>query len=134
MNSRKSVQLKGKVSHHQTAPGQQTLETLSFRLQNQEKDPTINRQSTFHHIPYVLDNRNKNAVLLLFSFVFVQPPDSSSNTSSCNSSTPSSPAVQQTHTPHSNLKSQFHFPGAICIIFLGMQRPLSKFLQISVVA
>lgn len=41
----------------------------------------------------------------------MQPPDSSSNTSSCNSSTPSSPAVQQTHTPHSNLKAQFHFPG-----------------------
>lgn len=40
------------------------------------------------------------------------PPDSSSNTSSCNSSTPSSPAVQAINTPHaSNLKQpQFHFP------------------------
>lgn len=43
--------------------------------------------------------------------IVLQPPDSSSNTSSCNSSTPSSPAVQQTHTPHSNVKAQFHFPG-----------------------
>lgn len=38
-------------------------------------------------------------------------PDSSSNTSSCNSSTPSSPALlQPSHTPHSSLKQQFHFP------------------------
>ncbi|CAH1115941.1 unnamed protein product [Phaedon cochleariae] len=38
------------------------------------------------------------------------PPDSSSNTSSCNSSTPSSPAVQILTTPHSSYKSTFHFP------------------------
>ncbi|CAG9774043.1 unnamed protein product [Ceutorhynchus assimilis] len=38
---------------------------------------------------------------------FPQPLDSSSNTSSCNSSTPSSPAVHT--TPHSNQR-QFHFP------------------------
>ncbi|XP_025832315.1 kinase suppressor of Ras 2 [Agrilus planipennis] len=38
------------------------------------------------------------------------PPDSSSNTSSCNSSTPSSPALQQSHTPHSSVKQQFYFP------------------------
>ncbi|XP_057665960.1 kinase suppressor of Ras 2 isoform X2 [Diorhabda carinulata] len=38
------------------------------------------------------------------------PPDSSSNTSSCNSSTPSSPAVQTLTTPHSSQKSTFHFP------------------------
>nr|CAD7399029.1 unnamed protein product [Timema cristinae] len=38
-------------------------------------------------------------------------PDSSSNTSSCNSSTPSSPAlVMTTHTPHTTSKQQFHFP------------------------
>lgn len=36
-------------------------------------------------------------------------PDSSSNTSSCNSSTPSSPAVQNSTTPHGSQK-QFHFP------------------------
>ncbi|CAG2065939.1 unnamed protein product, partial [Timema podura] len=36
---------------------------------------------------------------------------SSSNTSSCNSSTPSSPAlVMTTHTPHTTSKQQFHFP------------------------
>ncbi|XP_066159270.1 kinase suppressor of Ras 2 [Euwallacea fornicatus] len=39
----------------------------------------------------------------------VQPPDSSSNTSSCNSSTPSSPAVHNSTTPHGSQK-QFHFP------------------------
>lgn len=38
-----------------------------------------------------------------------QPPDSSSNTSSCNSSTPSSPAVQNSTTPKGSQK-QFHFP------------------------
>uniref|UniRef100_A0A6P7GD17 Kinase suppressor of Ras 1-like n=1 Tax=Diabrotica virgifera virgifera TaxID=50390 RepID=A0A6P7GD17_DIAVI len=38
------------------------------------------------------------------------PHDSSSNTSSCNSSTPSSPAVQTLTTPHSSQKSTFHFP------------------------
>ncbi|KAJ8923037.1 hypothetical protein NQ315_001585 [Exocentrus adspersus] len=38
------------------------------------------------------------------------PPDSSSNTSSCNSSTPSSPAVQTLTTPHASHKSTFHFP------------------------
>ncbi|XP_049776476.1 kinase suppressor of Ras 2 [Schistocerca cancellata] len=38
-------------------------------------------------------------------------PDSSSNTSSCNSSTPSSPALVMTaHTPHAASKQQFHFP------------------------
>ncbi|EFA08276.1 kinase suppressor of Ras 2 isoform X1 [Tribolium castaneum] len=37
------------------------------------------------------------------------PPDSSSNTSSCNSSTPSSPAVTSIPTPHASHK-QFHFP------------------------
>ncbi|KAK9730071.1 Phorbol esters/diacylglycerol binding domain (C1 domain) [Popillia japonica] len=38
-------------------------------------------------------------------------PDSSSNTSSCNSSTPSSPALQPAHTPHITLKPQtFYFP------------------------
>ncbi|KAF5306924.1 hypothetical protein FQA39_LY00154 [Lamprigera yunnana] len=37
-------------------------------------------------------------------------PDSSSNTSSCNSSTPSSPALQPSHTPHSTIKQQFNFP------------------------
>ncbi|KAJ9598885.1 hypothetical protein L9F63_026579 [Diploptera punctata] len=43
---------------------------------------------------------------------FPQGPDSSSNTSSCNSSTPSSPAlVLTTHTPLSTSKQQFHFPG-----------------------
>lgn len=38
------------------------------------------------------------------------PPDSSSNTSSCNSSTPSSPAVQVIQTPPTISKQQFHFP------------------------
>ncbi|XP_018561202.1 kinase suppressor of Ras 2 isoform X2 [Anoplophora glabripennis] len=38
------------------------------------------------------------------------PPDSSSNTSSCNSSTPSSPAVQTLTTPHASHKPTFHFP------------------------
>lgn len=43
----------------------------------------------------------------------MQAPDSSSNTSSCNSSTPSSPALQPTHTPHITLKPQtFYFPGS----------------------
>lgn len=38
-------------------------------------------------------------------------PDSSSNTSSCNSSTPSSPALLAVHTPHAlNKPQQFHFP------------------------
>lgn len=38
-------------------------------------------------------------------------PDSSSNNSSCNNSTPSSPAlVMTTQTPHSITKQQFHFP------------------------
>nr|XP_023017146.1 kinase suppressor of Ras 2 isoform X1 [Leptinotarsa decemlineata] len=41
------------------------------------------------------------------------PPDSSSNTSSCNSSTPSSPAVQILTTPHSSHKPTFHFPGNV---------------------
>ncbi|KAL3272391.1 hypothetical protein HHI36_013868 [Cryptolaemus montrouzieri] len=41
------------------------------------------------------------------------PPDSSSNTSSCNSSTPSSPAVQVIHTPHTASKQQFHFPDIV---------------------
>lgn len=41
----------------------------------------------------------------------LQGPDSSSNTSSCNSSTPSSPAiVMPTHTPQATIKQQFHFP------------------------
>ncbi|KAJ8972622.1 hypothetical protein NQ314_000078 [Rhamnusium bicolor] len=40
----------------------------------------------------------------------LQPPDSSSNTSSCNSSTPSSPAVQTLTTPHASHKPTFHFP------------------------
>lgn len=51
-------------------------------------------------------------IFCVYIDVFLQqPPDSSSNTSSCNSSTPSSPAIQPSHTPHSNLKPQFHFPG-----------------------
>jgi kinase suppressor of Ras 2 len=42
------------------------------------------------------------------------PPDSSSNTSSCNSSTPSSPAVQSIPTPHASHKQQqFNFPDII---------------------
>ncbi|XP_045476146.1 kinase suppressor of Ras 2 isoform X1 [Harmonia axyridis] len=41
------------------------------------------------------------------------PPDSSSNTSSCNSSTPSSPAVQALLTPHAMSKQQFHFPDIV---------------------
>ncbi|XP_066997857.1 kinase suppressor of Ras 2 [Anabrus simplex] len=41
-------------------------------------------------------------------------PDSSSNTSSCNSSTPSSPALVMTsHTPHSTGKPQFQFPEVV---------------------
>lgn len=57
--------------------------------------------------PVSLSQLNR-ARLLEITF---QPPDSSSNTSSCNSSTPSSPAIQPSHTPHANVKSQFHFPG-----------------------
>ncbi|KAL1488616.1 hypothetical protein ABEB36_014419 [Hypothenemus hampei] len=38
--------------------------------------------------------------------------DSSSNTSSCNSSTPSSPAIQNSTTPHGSQK-QFHFPDIV---------------------
>ncbi|CAH0564919.1 unnamed protein product [Brassicogethes aeneus] len=41
---------------------------------------------------------------------FQYNPDSSSNTSSCNSSTPSSPALQTLTTPHSYHKQSFHFP------------------------
>lgn len=54
-------------------------------------------------------------------FAFIQQgPDSSSNTSSCNSSTPSSPAlVMTTHTPHSTTKQQFHFPGKKCSFLLS---------------
>ncbi|XP_060521560.1 kinase suppressor of Ras 2 [Cylas formicarius] len=44
--------------------------------------------------------------------VNVPPPDSSSNTSSCNSSTPSSPAIQTMTTLSSQKQSQFHFPDA----------------------
>ncbi|XP_063916081.1 kinase suppressor of Ras 2 isoform X3 [Zophobas morio] len=45
------------------------------------------------------------------------PPDSSSNTSSCNSSTPSSPAVQSIPTPHASQKQQqFHFPGTTRLV------------------
>lgn len=51
-----------------------------------------------------------NAVKKLDSELDFQPPDSSSNTSSCNSSTPSSPAVQAINTPHTSHKPQFHFP------------------------
>uniref|UniRef100_A0AAR5PJD9 Kinase suppressor of Ras 2 n=1 Tax=Dendroctonus ponderosae TaxID=77166 RepID=A0AAR5PJD9_DENPD len=40
------------------------------------------------------------------------PHDSSSNTSSCNSSTPSSPAVHNSTTPHGSQK-QFHFPDIV---------------------
>lgn len=44
-----------------------------------------------------------------FSSTGFPPHDSSSNTSSCNSSTPSSPAVHNSTTPHGSQK-QFHFP------------------------
>ncbi|XP_050302569.1 kinase suppressor of Ras 2 isoform X2 [Anthonomus grandis grandis] len=44
-----------------------------------------------------------------FGNIPFQPPDSSSNTSSCNSSTPSSPAVHTSTTPHGSQK-QFQFP------------------------
>lgn len=40
-------------------------------------------------------------------------PDSSSNTSSCNSSTPSSPALLPPQTPHAHIKQQFHFPDVL---------------------
>lgn len=40
-------------------------------------------------------------------------PDSSSNTSSCNSSTPSSPALLAPQTPHALSKQQFHFPDVV---------------------
>jgi hypothetical protein len=60
---------------------------------------------------YVVDN--------LFSFT-LQGPDSSSNNSSCNNSTPSSPAlVMTTQTPHSITKQQFHFPGKNCSFLLA---------------
>lgn len=63
----------------------------------------------------------------LYSFI-QQGPDSSS-TSSCNSSTPSSPAlVMTTHTPHSTTKQQFHFPGKI--FFLAWTLVVSTKLQI----
>jgi hypothetical protein len=65
--------------------------------------------NTVNEIKYI--NSLLHDIWPVFHFI-QQGPDSSSNTSSCNSSTPSSPAlVMTTHTPHSTTKQQFHFPG-----------------------
>ncbi|KAJ9587394.1 hypothetical protein L9F63_019095 [Diploptera punctata] len=72
---------------------------------------TCYQYSTFPNLfpnIFPMSNQSTDAVVI---FGFSQGPDSSSNTSSCNSSTPSSPAlVLTTHTPLSTSKQQFHFP------------------------
>lgn len=52
--------------------------------------------------------------------LFFKSADSSSNTSSCNSSTPSSPALlpaNTSQTPQAPAKQQFHFPGNLFIAY-----------------
>nr|CAI5823630.1 unnamed protein product [Callosobruchus analis] len=75
--------------------------------------PTTGRASNAKNIMDSLTrrrNRKSSHPQPLISTPAFPPPDSSSNTSSCNSSTPSSPAVQILTTPHSSHKSTFHFP------------------------
>ncbi|PNF39107.1 Kinase suppressor of Ras 2 [Cryptotermes secundus] len=80
------------------------------------QSPSMSRSSPSHHTSNLLANIRKNPKRQhpqpsINIPPFPQGPDSSSNTSSCNSSTPSSPAlVMTTHTPHSTTKQQFHFP------------------------
>ncbi|KAJ8983992.1 hypothetical protein NQ317_008697 [Molorchus minor] len=76
--------------------------------------PTTGRASNTKNIMNSLTrnrNRKSSHPQPLINTPPFPPPDSSSNTSSCNSSTPSSPAVQALTTPHASHKSTFHFPG-----------------------
>ncbi|KAJ8959073.1 hypothetical protein NQ318_022329 [Aromia moschata] len=75
--------------------------------------PTTGRASNTKNIMNSLTrnrNRKSSHPQPLINTPPFPPPDSSSNTSSCNSSTPSSPAVQTLTTPHASHKSTFHFP------------------------
>ncbi|PSN43929.1 hypothetical protein C0J52_03779 [Blattella germanica] len=88
-------------------------------LQNEvfvpSQSPSLSRSSPSHHTPNLLSNigrtRKRQYTQPSINIPPFPGPDSSSNTSSCNSSTPSSPAlVLATHTPLSQSKQQFHFP------------------------
>ncbi|XP_021926859.1 kinase suppressor of Ras 2 isoform X2 [Zootermopsis nevadensis] len=93
-----------------------------FRKRLQQPDgflpnqsPSLSRSSPSHRASNIFGNRKnpkrQHPQPSINIPPFPQGPDSSSNTSSCNSSTPSSPAlIMTTHTPHSTTKQQFHFP------------------------
>lgn len=79
------------------------------------QSPSLGRPSPSHHPSGLLSRRERKAAINV-------PPfpgglDSSSNTSSCNSSTPSSPALVVSHTPAATLskQQQFHFPDVVTL-------------------
>lgn len=86
--------------------------------------PILNKQITSpnHHTSNLLSSLNRRDLKRNHPHSSINIPftgaDSSSNTSSCNSSTPSSPALlpgNATQTIQAPTKQQFHFPGIILI-------------------
>ncbi|XP_014246449.1 kinase suppressor of Ras 2 [Cimex lectularius] len=77
--------------------------------------PSLGRPSPSHHGATV-SNRREPWKTVISVPPFPGGPDSSSNTSSCNSSTPSSPALIQIQTPVATInKQQFDFPDVVTL-------------------
>ncbi|KAL1140466.1 hypothetical protein AAG570_000398 [Ranatra chinensis] len=80
-----------------------------------DESPSLGRPSPSHHPTGIHNRRDRKTANVP---PFPGGPDSSSNTSSCNSSTPSSPALVMTtqHTPAATVpKHQFHFPDVVTL-------------------
>ena len=105
-----------------TSPNHHSSSLLSSLNRRDRKRSAINvpfqvniRQIEWNDRRY-LTRRKNNIFVLMAQLIWelLQGADSSSNTSSCNSSTPSSPALlpgSQSQTHQAPVKQQFDFPG-----------------------
>ncbi|XP_073984311.1 kinase suppressor of ras isoform X1 [Rhodnius prolixus] len=89
-----------------------TLQTEGFQS---NQSPNLGRPSPSHYAPGVHNRRDQRKAAINVP-PFPGGPDSSSNTSSCNSSTPSSPALISMQTPAATApKHQFDFPDVVTL-------------------
>lgn len=78
-----------------------------------ENSPSLGRPSPSHQPSGAPSRGGRKPVMNVPPFP--GGPDSSSNTSSCNSSTPSSPALALIQTPAASTKHQFDFPDVVTL-------------------